>query len=75
MNGDPFDAARANMAGNFTGNPAQIEAARQQLATAPLSIASESSREVQVAKKAALQRPALDERGLRAACLGSPAYA
>ena len=54
VNGDPFDAARANIAGNFTGNPAQIEAARQQLATAPLSIASESSREVQVAKKGGL---------------------
>ena len=41
----------------------QIEPARQRLATAPLSIAPENNREVQVAKKAALQRLALDERG------------
>ena len=54
VNGDPFDAARVNIAGNFAGNPAKIEPARQRLATAPLSIAPENNREVQVAKKGGL---------------------
>lgn len=61
--GEAFDAAWADISRNFTGNAIQIEVARQQLATALLSIASEQSRNVQVLKNAALLRMALDYRG------------
>lgn len=60
--GEAFDAAWAEIAGNFGDNPVVVEAARLKLADALLSIANEESRDVQVLKKAALQRLALDYR-------------
>ena len=60
--GDAFDAAWAEIAGNFGDNPAEIENARYNLANALLSMASEDSRDVEVLKQAALQRMALDYR-------------
>ena len=60
--GDAFDAAWAEIAGNFGDNPAKIENARYSLANALLSMASEDSRDVEVLKQAALQRMALDYR-------------
>lgn len=62
--GEAFDAAWAEIASNFTGNLIQNDAARLKLATSVLSIASEDSRDVQVLKRAALQRMALDYRRL-----------
>jgi hypothetical protein len=62
--GDAFDAAWAEIASNFTGSLIQSDAARLKLATALLSIASEDSRDVQVLKRAAQQRMALDYRSL-----------
>jgi hypothetical protein len=41
--GQAFDAAWAEVAGNFGNDPVQIEAARLRLANAVLSIASEDS--------------------------------
>jgi hypothetical protein len=61
--GEAFDAAWADIAGNFTGNTLQIEVARLKLATALFSIASEQNRNVQVLKNAALHRMAPDYRG------------
>jgi hypothetical protein len=58
--GEAFDAAWAEIAGNFGNDPLHIEAARLKLATALLSIASEDSRHVEVLKKAAIQRMRLD---------------
>ena len=58
--GQAFDAAWQEIAGNFGTDPAAIEAARLQLASALLSIASEASRNVEVLKRAALERMALD---------------
>jgi hypothetical protein len=55
-----FDAAWGDIADHFRSEPAAKEAARQRLATALLSIASEDSRSVEVLKRAALQRFALD---------------
>jgi hypothetical protein len=60
--GDAFDAAWAEIAGQFGTDPVVIEAARLKLANAVLSIASEDSRDVEVLKRAALQRMALDRR-------------
>jgi hypothetical protein len=60
--GDAFDAAWAEIAGQFGTDPVVIEAARLKLASAVLSIANEDSREVEVLKRAALQRMALDHR-------------
>ena len=60
--GNAFDAAWAEIAGNFGDNPAEIENARCNLANALLSMASEDSRDVEVLKQAALQRMALDYR-------------
>jgi hypothetical protein len=62
--GEAFDAAWAEVAGNFH-DPLAIEAARLKLANAVLSIASEDSRYVEVLKNAALQRLALDYRELK----------
>jgi hypothetical protein len=48
--------------GNFGNDPTELNEARYQLATSLLSIASEDSRDVEVLKRAALQRMALDYR-------------
>jgi hypothetical protein len=55
-----FDAAWEDIAEHFRSAPEAKEAARQKLATALLSIACEDSRSVEVLKRAALQRFALD---------------
>jgi len=57
-----FEAAWTEIAPNFGADPEDIDNARFKLATALLSIANEDSRDVQVLKKAALQRMALDYR-------------
>jgi hypothetical protein len=58
--GEAFDAAWAEIAGNFGDVPVDIDNARYRLANALLSLASEDSRDVEVLKRAALQRMALD---------------
>ena len=63
--GTAFDAARAEVVGNFGNDPADVEKARLRLATALLSVASEDSRDVEVLKRAALQRMALDYKRRR----------
>jgi hypothetical protein len=60
--GEAFDAAWAEIAGNFGDDPADTEKARLRLANAVLSIADEDSRDVEVLKNAALQRMARDYR-------------
>ncbi len=57
--GEAFDAAWAEIDRNFGDDPLEIESARLRLADAVLSIASEDSRDVDILKKAALQRMAL----------------
>ena len=63
--GAAFDAAWAEITGNFGDDPADVEKARLRLAKALLSIAYEDSRDVEVLKRAALQRMALDYRRRR----------
>ena len=58
--GAAFDAAWAEISNNFGDDPADVEKARLRLANALLSIANEDSRDVEVLKRAALQRMALD---------------
>ena len=58
--GQAFDEAWQEVAGNMDSDPQDIEAARIQLANAVLSIADEDSRDVEVLKRAALLRLALD---------------
>jgi hypothetical protein len=60
--GQAFDEAWQAIAGNFGGDPQDMEAARMKLANAVLPIADEVSRDVAVLKRAALQRMALDYR-------------
>jgi hypothetical protein len=60
--GAAFDAAWAEVAGNFGYDPFDVEKARLRLAKALLSVANEDSRDVTVLKRAALQRMALDYR-------------
>jgi hypothetical protein len=60
--GAAFDAAWAEVAGNFGNDPFDVEKARLRLAKALLSVANEDSRDVTVLKRAALQRMALDYR-------------
>lgn len=60
--GQAFDEAWAEIAGNFGGDPQDIERARLRLARAMLSIANEDSRDVEVLKRAALEQMALDYR-------------
>ena len=60
--GQAFDIAWSEIAGNFGNDPAEVDDARFRLATALLSVASEDSRNVDVLKRAALQRMALDYR-------------
>jgi hypothetical protein len=62
--GAAFEAAWAEIAGNFSGVQAEGEAARLRLATALLSVSSEDSRDVEVLKRAELQRMALNYRDL-----------
>ena len=63
--GEAFDAGWAEIAGNFGDDPEDVEKARQRLAKAMLSVASEDSRDVGVLRRAALQRMALDYRRRR----------
>jgi hypothetical protein len=58
--GQAFDAAWAEIAGNFGDDRADVEKARVRLADALLSIAHEDSRDVDVLKRAALLRMALN---------------
>jgi hypothetical protein len=60
--GQAFDAAWMEIANNFGGDPVEIDNARLALATALLSVAGEDSRDVEVLRRAALQRLALDYR-------------
>ena len=63
--GSAFDAAWADIAGNFGQDLIDMEKGRLRLANALLSIASEDSRDVAVLKRAALQRMALDYKRRR----------
>jgi hypothetical protein len=58
--GQAFDLAWAEIANNFGDDPNDVEKARLRLARALLSIAHEDSRDVEVLRRAALQRMALD---------------
>jgi hypothetical protein len=58
--GEAFDEAWADIADTFGKDPLQIEAARLKLANALLSVANEDSRDVEVLKRAALERMARD---------------
>ena len=60
--GQAFDAAWVEIAGNFGDDPQDMERARLRLARAMLSIANKDSRDVEVLKRAALERMALDYR-------------
>ena len=60
--GEAFDAAWGEIAGNFGNDPTDLEEVRLWLANALLSVAAEDSRDVEVLKRAALQRMALDYR-------------
>jgi hypothetical protein len=57
---EAFDQAWSEIAANFQDDPIAWEEARLGLAEALLSIANEESRDVEVLKRAALQRMALD---------------
>ena len=57
-----FDTAWLEIAGNFGDDSGDIERARNKLAIALLSVASEDSRDEELLKQAALQRMALDYR-------------
>jgi len=59
-----FDAAWAEIADNFGNDPRTIDVARLWLANAMLSIACEDSRNVEVLKRAALERMARDTEPL-----------
>jgi len=60
--GEAFDAAWAEVSGNFGDDMVDVDKTRRRLAKALLSIANEDSRDVAVLKRAALQRMALDYR-------------
>ena len=60
--GEAFDAAWAEVSGNFGDDMVDVDKARRRLAKALLSIANEDSRDVAALKRAALQRMALDYR-------------
>ena len=60
--GAAFDAAWAEIVGNFRGDGDQVQAARIKLADALLSVASDDSRDVEVLKRAALCTMALAYR-------------
>jgi hypothetical protein len=63
--GAAFDAAWTEIAGNFGDDAEDVEKARLRLAKALLSIANDDSRDIDVLKRAALQRMALDYRRRR----------
>ena len=65
--GQASDAAWDEIAANFGNDPNDFDNARYKLANALLAIANEDSRDVNVLKKAALQRMALDYRPRSAA--------
>jgi len=58
--GEAFDQAWAEIAGNFGGNPIEIETARLKLAEAMLSVATEASIDVAALKACALQAMATE---------------
>jgi hypothetical protein len=60
--GQAFDAAWAEIAANFGSDAKDVERARLRLARAMLAIAGEDSRNIDVLKRAALERMALDYR-------------
>ena len=60
--GRAFDDAWAQIAGNFGHDPGDVEKARNRLAHAMLSVASEDSRDVEVLTRAALEAMALGYR-------------
>jgi hypothetical protein len=60
--GEAFDKAWEQIAGNFSGDAQSIEAARLKLAQAILSIADDSSRDVETLKNGGLQAMAQDYR-------------
>src|SRR5262245_18683788 len=60
--GQAFDAAWAELDRNFGDDPADIDDPSYKLVTALLSVVREDSRDVEVLKKAALQRMALEYR-------------
>src|SRR5262245_28447436 len=62
--GQAFDAAWAEIAGNFGSDQQDMERARLRLARAMLSIANEDSRDVELLKRVALEQMALDYRKL-----------
>ena len=59
---EAFDEAWLEIAGNFGDAPGEIERAQRRLAAALLSVANEGSRDMEVLKRAALLRMALDYR-------------
>jgi hypothetical protein len=63
--GAAFDAAWAEISNYFGDDTADVKKARLRLADALLSIATEDSREVEVLKRAALARMALDYKRRR----------
>ena len=60
--GEAFDRAWRQIATNFGDEPCQVDAARMRLADAVISIASESSIDVEALKNGALQAMACDYR-------------
>ena len=53
--GQAFDEAWQAIAGNYGSDPVSVEAARLKLADAVLSVANETSRDVEELKRAALR--------------------
>lgn len=60
--GEAFDAAWAEIAGNFGDDPAEIDEALLKLETALLSVATDNSRDVEELKRAALELMELEYR-------------
>ncbi len=60
--GEAFDAAWAEIAGNYGNVPVDIDNGRYRLANALISVASEDSRDVEALKRGALEEMALDDR-------------
>ena len=60
--GQAFEAAWADIEGNFGEEPERVAAARLKLANVMLSVADNDSRDVQALKRAALQAMAKDYR-------------
>ena len=60
--GEAFDAAWAEIAGDFGNVPIDIDNARYRLASALLSVASEDSRDVEILKRTAMKAMMLSSR-------------